>query len=148
MIQGTDIENFKKFYYSGLLGIYIANKKHRIFIFLELSNKIKNVTFAPINNNMKYFLFITINNILSQEEIDILVVLALTSIFSLDDLIKVISIYLRGIYNPHIYDNKYFQPNIKDAEKVKNYSEKEIIESKVSDISEISNQSDIEEDTI
>ena len=47
---------------------------------------------------MKYFLFITINNILSQEEIDILVVLALSSIFSLDDLIKVISIYLRGIF--------------------------------------------------
>ena len=38
MIQGTDIENFKKFYYSGLLGIYITNKVHRIFIFLELSN--------------------------------------------------------------------------------------------------------------
>ena len=94
---------------------------------------------------MKYFLFITINNILSQEEIDILVIVALSSIFSLDDLIKVISIYLRGIYYPHIYDDKYFQPNIKDAEKDKNYSEKEIIESKVSGISEIANH---EEDTI
>ena len=215
MIQGTDIENFKKFYCSGLPkdyqyfsleGTYISNKEHRIFIFLELSNQIKNIlfnkhlTFTPICYNMKYFLFTTINNILSQEGIDMSVVLAFSSIFPPDNLIEVISIYLRGIYlshycrlnynidefnkelnylelnniqllelkkffrgNPHIYNDKYFQLasqmylfltilaekyNIKDAEKVKNYTEKEPIESKVSDVREIANQSNIEEDTI
>ena len=52
MIQGTDIENFKKFYCSGLPkdyqyfseeGIYKSNKDHKIFIFLELSQQIKNI---------------------------------------------------------------------------------------------------------
>ena len=82
MIQGTDIENFKKFYSSGLPkdfqyfsedGTYKSNKEHKIFIFLELSNQIKNIlldknlTFDPLCYNMKYFLFTTINNIISQE---------------------------------------------------------------------------------
>ena len=72
MIQGTDIENFKKFYSSGLPkayryfsveGDYVPNKEHKIFIFLELSNQIKNIlfnknlTFDPLCYNMKYFLF-------------------------------------------------------------------------------------------
>ena len=215
MIQGTDIENFKKFYCSGLPkdyqyfsvdGIYISNKEHKIFIFLELSNQVKNIlfnkhlTFDPLCYNMKYFLFTTINNILSQEGIDLSVVLAFSSIFPPDDLIEVISIYLRGIYlshycrlnynieefnkelnylelnniqllelkqffrgNPHIYTDKYFQLasqmylfltilaekfNVKDAEKVKKYTEKETIESKVSDVREIVTQSNVEEDTV
>ena len=86
MIQGTDIENFKKFYSSGLPkdyryfteeGNFLSNKEHKIFIFLELTNQIKdillnkNLTFDPICYNMKYFLFTTINNILSQEGIDL-----------------------------------------------------------------------------
>ena len=220
MIQGTDIENFKKFYSSGLPkayryfsveGAYTPNKDHKIkdhkiFIFLELSNQIKNIlfdkqlTFDPLCYNMKYFLFTTINNILSQEGIDLSVVLAFASIFPPDDLLGVISIYLRGIYlshycrlnyniddfnkelnflelnniqllelkqffrgNPHIYNDKYFQLasqmylfltilaekfNIRDAEKVKKYTEKETIESKVSDVREIITQSNVEEDTL
>ena len=215
MIQGTDIENFKKFYSSGLPkayryfsveGAYTPNKDHKIFIFLELSNQIKNIlfdkqlTFDPLCYNMKYFLFTTINNILSQEGIDLSVVLAFASIFPPDDLLGVISIYLRGIYlshycrlnyniddfnkelnflelnniqllelkqffrgNPHIYNDKYFQLasqmylfltilaekfNIREAEKVKKYTEKETIESKVSDVREIITQSNVEEDTL
>ena len=213
MIQGTDIENFKKFYCSGLPkdyqyfseeGKYNSNTEHKIFIFLELSNQIKNIlfnkklTFDPLCYNMKYFLFTTINNILSQEGIDLSVVLAFSSIFPPDDLLGVISIYLRGIYlshycrfnyniddfnkelnylelnniqwfelkqyfrtNPHIYNDKYFQLasqmylfliilaekfNVKEAEKVKKYIEKETIESKVSDVREISTQTNVEED--
>jgi hypothetical protein len=215
MIQGTDIENFKKFYSSGLPkayryfsveGDYVPNKDHKIFIFLELSNQIKNIlfnknlTFDPLCYNMKYFLFTTINNILSQEGIDLSVVMAFASIFPPDDLLGVISIYLRGIYlshycrlnyniddfnkelnflelnniqllelkqffrgNPHIYNDKYFQLasqmylfltilaekfNVKEAEKVKNYIQKETIESKVSDVREIIVQSNVEEDTL
>ena len=214
MIQGTDITNFKKFYSSGLPkeyqyfseeGIYESNKEHKIFIFLELSNQIKNIlfnknlTFDPLCYNMKYFLFTTVNNILSQEGIDLSVVMAFASIFPPDDLLGVISIYLRGIYlshycrlnygiddfnkelnylelnniqwfelkqyfrtNPHIYNDKYFQLasqmylfltilaekfNVKEAEKVKKYTEKETIESKVSDVREISMQTNVEEDT-
>ena len=213
MIQGTDIENFKKFYCSGLPkefqyfseeGTYKPNKEHKIFIFLELSNQIKNIllnknlTFDPLCYNMKYFLFTTINNIISQEGIDLSVVMAFSSIFPPDDLLGVISIYLRGIYlshicrlnyniddfnkelnylelnniqwfelkqyfrtNPHIYNDKYFQLasqmylfliilaekfNVKEAEKVKKYIEKETIESKVSDVREISVQTNVEED--
>jgi len=213
MIQGTDIENFKKFYSSGLPkdyryfteeGNFISNKEHKIFIFLELTNQIKdillnkNLTFDPICYNMKYFLFTTINNILSQEGIDLSVVLAFASIFPPDDLLGVISIYLRGIYlshycrlaynvddfnkelnflelnnlqwfelkqffreNPHIYNDKYFQLasqmylfmtilaekfNIKEAEKVIKYIEKETIESKVSDVKEISAREHDEDD--
>ena len=149
---------------------------------------------------MKYFLFTTINNILSQEGIDLSVVMAFASIFPPDDLLGVISIYLRGIYlshycrlnyniddfnkelnflelnniqllelkqffrgNPHIYNDKYFQLasqmylfltilaekfNVKEAEKVKNYIQKETIESKVSDVREIIVQSNVEEDTL
>ena len=215
MIQGTDIENFKKFYCSGLPkeyqyfseeGKYEPNKNHKIFIFLELSNQIKNIlfnqylTFDPLCYNMKYFLFTTINNILSQEGIDLSVVLAFASIFPPDELLGVISIYLRGIYlshicrlnynlddfnkelnylelnniqwfelkqyfrtNPHIYNDKYFQLasqmylfltilaekfNVKEAEKAKKYTEKETIESKVSDVREISIPKNVEEDTL
>ena len=215
MIQGTDIDNFKKFYSSGLPkdfqyftqeGTYISNKEHKIFIFLELSNQIKgilfnkNLTFDPLCYNMKYFLFTTINNILSQEGIDLSVVLAFASIFPPDDLLGVISIYLRGIYlshycrlnynidefnkelnflelnnmqwfelkqffreNPHIYNDKYFQLasqmylfmtilaekfNVKEAEKITKYLEKETIESKVSDVREISVQTNVEEENI
>ena len=213
MIQGTDVENFKKFYSSGLPksyqyfseeGLYTPKKEHRIFIFLELSNQIKkilfnkNLTFDPLCYNMKYSLFTAINNILSQEGIDLSVVMAFSSIFPPDDLLGVISIYLRGIYlshycrlnyniddfnkelnylelnniqwfelkqyfraNPHIYNDKYFQLasqmylfltilaekfNEKEAEKVKKYTEKETIESKVSDVREISVQSNVEEE--
>ena len=173
---------------------------------MELSQQIKNIlfnkylTFDPLCYNMKYFLFTTINNILSQEGIDLSVVLAFASIFPPDDLLGVISIYLRGIYlshicrlnyniddfnkelnylelnniqwfelkhyfrtNPHIYNDKYFQLasqmylfltilaekfNVKEAEKAKKYTEKETIESKVSDVREISTPKNVEDDTL
>ncbi len=215
MIQGTDIDNFKKFYRSGLPkdfryfteeGIYKPNKDHRIFVFLELAYQIKNIlfdknfTFDPLSYNMKYYLFTIINNILSQEGIDLSIVWAFSFIFPPDDLLGVISIYLRGIYlshycrlnynyedffkelnylelnniqwfelkqffreNPHIYNDKYFQLaaqmylfltilaekyNIKEAEKVKKYIEKETIDSKISDTKEINAPINLEEDTI
>ena len=215
MIQGTDIDNFKKFYQSGLPrefryftedGIYNPNKEHRIFIFLELAKQIKeilfdkNFTFDTLSYNMKYNLFVTMNNILSQEGIDLSIVWAFSFIFPPDDLLGVVSIYLRGIYlshycrlnysfeefikelnylelnniewfelkqyfreNPHIYNDKYFQLasqmylfltilaekyNIKEAEKVKRYIEKETIDSKVSDTKELNTPVNIEEDTI
>ena len=215
MIQGTDIDNFKKFYQSGLPrefryfsedGIYTPSKEHRIFIFLELAKQIKeilfdkNFTFDSLSYNMKYYLFNTMNNILSQEGIDLSIVWAFSYIFPPDDLLGVISIYLRGIYlshycrlnysyedfvkelnylelnniqwfelkqyfreNPHIYNDKYFQLaaqmylfltilaekyNIKEAEKVKRYIEKETIDSKISDTKEINSPVNMEEDTI
>ena len=215
MIQGTDIDNFRKFYRSGLPkefryftedGIYVQNKEHRIYIFLELANQIKsilfdkNFTFDPLSYNMKYYLFTIMNNIISQEGIDLSIVWAFSFIFPPDDLLGVISIYLRGIYlshycrlnycyddfgkelnflelnnmqwfelkqffreNPHIYNDKYFQLaaqmylfltilaekyNIKEAEKVKKYIEKETIESKISDTKEINAPVNIEDDTI
>ncbi len=215
MIQGTDIDNFRKFYRSGLPkefryftedGIYIQNKEHKIYIFLELANQIKNIlfdknfTFDPLSYNMKYYLFTIMNNILSQEGIDLSIVWAFSFIFPPDDLLGVVSIYLRGIYlshycrlnycyddfgkelnylelnnmqwfelkqffreNPHIYNDKYFQLaaqmylfltilaekyNIKEAEKVKKYIEKETIDSKISDTKEINAPVNFEEDTI
>ena len=215
MIQGTDIENFKKFYRSGLPkefryfteeGTYSPNKDHRIFVFLELAYQIKNIlfdknfTFDPLSYNMKYYLFTIINNIISQEGIDLSIVWAFSFIFPPDELLGVISIYLRGIYlshycrlhynyeefikelnylelnniqwfelkqffreNPHIYNDKYFQLaaqmylfltilaekyNIKEAEKVKKYIEKETIDSKISDTKELNSPVSIEEDTI
>ena len=215
MIQGTDIENFKKFYRSGLPkefryfteeGTYSPNKDHRIFVFLELAYQIKNIlfdknfTFDPLSYNMKYYLFTIINNIISQEGIDLSIVWAFSFIFPPDELLGVISIYLRGIYlshycrlhynyeefikelnylelnniqwfelkqffreNPHIFNDKYFQLaaqmylfltilaekyNIKEAEKVKKYIEKETIDSKISDTKELNSPVSIEEDTI
>ena len=215
MIQGTDIENFKKFYRSGLPkdfryfsedGIYMPNNDHRIFVFLELAHQIKNIlldknfTFDPLSYNMKYYLFTIMNNILSQEGIDLSIVWAFSFIFPPDELLGVISVYLRGIYlshycrlnyhydefpkelnylelnniqwfelkqffreNPHIYNDKYFQLaaqmylfltilaekyNIKEAEKVKKYIEKETIDSKISDTKELNSPVNIEEDTI
>ena len=215
MIQGTDISNFKKFYRSGIPkdfryftedGIYVENKNHKIYIFLELAYQIKtilydkNFTFNPLSYNMKYYLFTIMNNILSQEGIDLAIVWAFSFIFPPDELLGVISIYLRGIYlshycrlhynyddfikelnylelnnmqwfelkqffreNPHIYNDKYFQLaaqmylfltilaekyNIKEAEKVKKYIEKETIDSKISDTKEINSPINIEEDTI
>ena len=129
MIQGTDVENFRKFYRSGLPkgftyfteeGVYTPNKDHKIFVFLELTNQIKNIlfnpnfTFDPLCYNMKYFLFTIINNILSQEGIDLSVVYAFSSIFPPDDLLGVISIYLRGIYLSHYCRLNY---NIDDFNK-------------------------------
>ena len=215
MIQGTDIENFKKFYRSGLPkefryftedGIYQPSKEHKIYAFLELAYQIKNIlidknfTFDPLSYNMKYYLFTIMNNILSQEGIDLSIVWAFSFIFPPDELLGVISIYLRGIYlshycrlnynfdefnkelnylelnniqwfelkqffreNPHIYNDKYFQLaaqmylfltilaekyNIKEAEKVKKYIEKETIDSKISDTKELNSPVNIEEDTI
>jgi len=215
MIQGTDISNFRKFYRSGLPkefryfsedGIYIENKNHKIYIFLELAYQIKNIlfdknfTFNPLSYNMKYYLFTIMNNILSQEGIDLAIVWAFSFIFPPDELLGVISMYLRGIYlshycrlhynyeefykelnylelnniqwfelkhffreNPHIYNDKYFQLaaqmylfltilaekyNIKEAEKVKKYIEKETIDSKISDTKEINSPVSIEDDTI
>ena len=216
MIQGTDISNFKKFYRSGIPkefryfneeGVYIQNKdNHRIYIFLELAFQIKNIlfdknfTFNPLSYNMKYYLFTIMNNILSQEGIDLAIVWAFSFIFPPDELLGVISIYLRGIYlshycrlhysyedfykhlsylelnniqwfelkqffreNPHIYNDKYFQLaaqmylfltilaekyNIKEAEKVKKYIEKETIDSKISDTKDLNSPVNIEEDTI
>ena len=215
MIQGTDIENFKKFYSSGLPkdfryftedGIYIPNKDHRIFVFLELAQQIKNIlldknfTFDPLSYNMKYYLFTIMNNILSQDGIDLSIVWAFSFIFPPDELLGVISVYLRGIYlshycrlnnhyedfakelnylelnniqwfelkqyfreNPHIYNDKYFQLaaqmylfltilaekyNIKEAEKVRKYIEKETIDSKISDTKELNSPVNVEEDTV
>ena len=215
MIQGTDVENFQQFYQSGLPkeyryftqdGIYIQNKEHKIFIFLELAKQIKeilcdkNFTFDPLSYNMKYSLFCIMNNILSQEGIDLSIVWAFSFIFPPDELLGIISIYLRGIYishycrlhynyedfnkelnylelnnlqllelkhffreNPHIFNDKYFQLaaqmflfltilaekyNIKEAEKVKKYIEKETIESKVFDTKDINSPLNVEDDTI
>ena len=215
MIQGTNINNFRKFYRSGLPkefryftedGNFIKNNNHRIYIFLELAMQIKNIlfdknyTFDPLSYNMKYYLFTIMNNILSQEGIDLSIVWAFSFIFPPDDLLGVISLYLRGIYlshycrlnycydeftkeinflelnnmqwfelkqffreNPHIYNDKYFQLaaqmylfltilaekyNIKEAEKVKKYIEKETIDSKISDTKEINAPVAIEDDTI
>ena len=215
MIQGTDISNFKKFYRSNLPkdfryfneeGIYKENQLHKVYIFLELANQIKNILFAktftfnPLSYNMKYYLFTIMNNILSQEGIDLSIVWAFSFIFPPDELLGVISTYLRGIYlshycrlhynyddfnkelnylelnnmewfelkhffreNPHIYNDKYFQLaaqmylfltilaekyNIKEAEKVKKYIEKETIDSKISDTKEVNSPINIEDDTI
>ena len=160
----------------------------------------KNFTFDPLSYNMKYYLFTIMNNIISQEGIDLSIVWAFSFIFPPEELLGVISIYLRGIYlshycrlnycyddfgkelnflelnnmqwfelkqffreNPHIYNDKYFQLaaqmylfltilaekyNIKEAEKVKKYIEKETIESKISDTKEINAPVNIEDDTI
>ena len=117
MIQGTSIENFNNFYMKNLPeeyeqfledGEFIKNPKKKIFIFLHLSNQIKlilfdkNQYFNPLCYDMKINLFTTINNILSQENIDESIVKAFIDIFPPDNLINIISLYLRGIYLSHL----------------------------------------------
>ena len=117
MIQGTNIENFNNFYMKNLPdeyeqfledGEFIKNPKKKIFIFLHLSNQIKlilfdkNQYFNPLCYDMKINLFTTINNILSQENIDESIVKAFIDIFPPDNLINIISLYLRGIYLSHL----------------------------------------------
>ena len=105
MIQGTNIENFNNFYMKNLPdeyeqfledGEFIKNPKKKIFIFLHLSNQIKlilfdkNQYFNPLCYDMKINLFTTINNILSQENIDESIVKAFIDIFPPDNLINII----------------------------------------------------------
>ena len=214
MIQGADDENFKNIYQSRLPkefryfnedGGYSQSKDHRIFIFLELAKQIKeilfdkNFSFDALSYNMKYNLFFTMNNILSQD-VDVAIARAFENIFPSEDLLGVISLYLRGIYlrhycrlnysyeefskelnyfelnnlqwfelrqyfreNPDIYEDKYFHLAgqmylfltilaekyiLKEPQKVLNYTEKETIESKVTDTKEIISSDNLEEDNI
>ena len=51
---------------------------------------------------MKYYLFVSMNNVLSQENIDSCIVKAFIYLFPPDRLIEIICIYLRGLYISHL----------------------------------------------
>ena len=127
MIQGTDSSNFKHFYGKNLPqsyqmfmedGTFIQNPEFNSFNFLCLAMQIKQILFDQellfnsLAFNMKYSLFMTMNNVLSQKKIDRAIVEAFTTLFQPEKLIDIISKYLRGIYIKFIlkinYDNDSF----------------------------------------
>ncbi len=117
MIQGTDTSNFKNFYQKNLPsdyevfqedGTFENNPINKGFIFLSLANQIKNVLFDKddyfnkLSFHMKYYLFVTMNNVLSQENIDSSIIRAFIFLFPPDKLFEIICVYLRGLYISHL----------------------------------------------
>ena len=130
MIQGTEIKNFKNIYDGNLPpeyqvfledGTFVENPMNNTFIFLSLANQIKIMLFDSeqifnkLSFNMKISLFITLNNVLSQEKINYAIVKSFVNLFPCDKLIDIISKYLRGLYVKFIKGMTYDDPQFEET---------------------------------
>jgi hypothetical protein len=128
MIQGTAAHNFDYFYKKLPPSLNIVNDETgeiinpevlESFIFVKKCYEIKKLlsnTHDALSLQMKINMFTTINNLISQELTDFSMVKLFASIFPAEELLNLISLYVRTLYIKYIskldYDNPKFKTKL------------------------------------